>query len=81
MQEGDACPCGSSILLPSCYADTHLAQLLLIQVRYQGKKFLERVVKGWHRETVESPSLEVFKGCVDVVLEDMVGWFWGSSWI
>lgn len=38
MQEGDACPCGSSILLPSCYTDTHRAQLLLIQVRYQGKK-------------------------------------------
>jgi len=36
------------------------------------KKISERMVRYWIREVVESPSVAVFKDCVDVALRDVV---------
>ena len=46
-----------------------------------GKNFFSGLVRYWNRiprEVVKSPSLEVFKKCVNVPPRDMVQWArWG----
>ena len=52
---------------------------LEVQVEYW-EEFLLRVAMQWHglpREVVQSPSLEVFRNCVDVALRDVgIGHCW-----
>ena len=48
----------------------------LFRLDIRNNFFSARAVLQWHRlpgEAVESPSLELFRSCVDVALRDVVG--------